>query len=119
MIKGLERLIKRKYFHVSERQAQIVKNLKIESDSALSFIEDCCEYKSCFEQDRVEKKDLYEQYKTYCKDGNYKPYSNRRFYREIKAHYGFDEVESCGYWYFRFVKMRVSDMGKDKEDWRN
>jgi P4 family phage/plasmid primase-like protien len=119
MIVGLKRLIERKHFGTTEKQKEIVAALKIESDSALSFVEDCCDYKDCFENDRVKKKDLYDSYKAYCKDSNYKPYSNRRFYREVKGHYQFEERIEDGYPHFVFVRLKDKDMTNPQEGWQN
>ena len=80
-ISGLKRLIAQNYqFGETERTLAELKQYKIENNSVLAYVEDCCTVAAgaaCFRQE------LYDSYKDYCEDGNLKAVSQRRFNGEV------------------------------------
>ena len=82
-IQGLKRLISQNYqFSETERTRAEVNRYKVESNSVLSFAEECCvldEKAECLRQE------LYDSYKLYCEESGLSPMSNRRFNRELET----------------------------------
>ena len=54
------------------------------SNSALSFVAECCELGDSYEVGRTE---FYSQYQTFCKDSGLSPFSQTRFNKEIEIGY--------------------------------
>ena len=82
-ITGLKRLISQNYqFSETERTKAEVNRYKVESNSVLSFAEECCELD---EKAECLRQELYDAYKLYCEESGLSPMSNRRFNRELET----------------------------------
>lgn len=82
---GLKRLIENSYaFNETERTRAELRKYKVESNSALSFVEEYCEVA---ESKVTLRDDLFNRYKEYCVNAGMKPMSQRNFNTEIEANY--------------------------------
>lgn len=66
----------------SEKILAVTQAIKVESNTVLSFIEECClhgDYMEC------PFKDAYYAYKSYCTDNGFKPVSSKRFSISLRA----------------------------------
>jgi len=82
-IQGLKRLISQNYqFAETERTRAEVNRYKVESNSVLSFVEECCEID---EKAECLRQELYDAYKMYCEESGLSAMSNRRFNRELET----------------------------------
>jgi len=85
-IAGLKRLIAQNYqFSETERTKAEVNRYKVESNSVLSFAEECC---ALDEKAECLRQELYDEYKVYCEESGLSPMSNRRFNRELETFSG-------------------------------
>lgn len=79
---GLKRLIANSYvFTETERTRAELTRYKVESNSVLSFVEECCELKTDAE---VVREELFAKYKEYCVNAGLKPLSQANFNKEIE-----------------------------------
>ncbi len=84
-LQGLKRLIKNGYvFTETERTKAELDRYRIESNSALLFVDECCEIKDGVECIREE---LFEQYKDYCIKNGFKSLSQSSFNRDLESTY--------------------------------
>ena len=82
-IQGLKRLISQNYqFSETDRTRAEVTRYKVESNSVLSFAEECCEV---VEKAECLRQELYDSYKMYCEESGLSAMSNRRFNRELET----------------------------------
>jgi len=82
-IQGLKRLIAQNYqFSETERSRAEVNRYKVESNSVLSFAEECCEV---VEKAEYLRQELYDSYKLYCEESGLSAMSNQRFNRELET----------------------------------
>jgi putative DNA primase/helicase len=99
---GLKRLIANNYqFSETERTRNELQRYKVESNSALMFLEECCEIKDGAE---CVRETLFERYGEYCRKNGYKPMSQANFNREVEG------ADPC-------VKRAVDKLGK-RRTWR-
>ncbi len=84
-IAGLKRLIANSYeFSETDRTRAELKRYRVESNSVLSFVEECCE----LDEDKESvRDDLFSRYKEYCGNAGMKPVSQANFNKEIEASY--------------------------------
>lgn len=82
---GLIRLMNQNW-RFSETRSNIEERQRYreESNSALSFVAECCELGDGFEVGRTE---FYSQYQMFCKDSGLSPFSQTRFNKEIEIGY--------------------------------
>lgn len=79
---GLKRLIANSYvFTETDRTRAELTRYKVESNSVLSFVEECCEVKTDAE---VVREELFAKYKEYCNNAGLKPLSQANFNKEIE-----------------------------------
>lgn len=84
-LQGLERLIKNNFvFSETTESKELLELYKRESSSVLTFIEDQCIIRPNV---RVDRSQLYSEYKTWCQDNGFKPSSQRSFNNEIEANF--------------------------------
>jgi len=99
---GLRRLIDNKYlFTETDRTRLELQRYKVESNSALMFLEECCEVR---ENAECVRELLFERYRDYCVKNGLKPLSQANFNRDVEAS---DER----------VKRAVDKVGK-RRTWR-
>lgn len=80
---GLQRLIKQQKFTDCAKSLQAVEEFRKSSDSIALFVEDCnvTPDLNC----KTALKDLYQDYKIFCADDNYRPFAKRRFGQRLEA----------------------------------
>ncbi len=82
-IDGLKRLIENGYvFSETDRTRAELQRYKIDSNSTLSFIDECCEIKSGEETSRDE---LFTRYREYCNNAGLKPVSQAIFNKDVES----------------------------------
>jgi putative DNA primase/helicase len=80
---GLKRLMGNGYlFSETEATRAEMRRYKVESNSALSFVEECCELDENAESIREE---LFQQYREYCHKNGLKPMSQANFNKDIEG----------------------------------
>ncbi|GHU90024.1 hypothetical protein FACS1894202_09160 [Clostridia bacterium] len=80
---GLRRLMSNNYaFSETERTRNELARYRIESNSALMFLEECCEIA---ENNACVREALFERYGDYCRKNGFKPMSQTTFNRDIEA----------------------------------
>ena len=79
---GLKRLIANNYaFTETEKTRAELSQYRIENNSALAFINDCCVVELSAE---CLREDLFTAYRDYCEHAGLKPLSNIKFNREVE-----------------------------------
>lgn len=85
-MEGLRRLIKNNFrFTETVYSKKVLEEYKIKSNYILEFIHDCCVLKQDAE---VVSTELYDRYKKYCKENNYKPLGRNKFKSELENSLG-------------------------------
>lgn len=80
---GLKRLIANSYiFTETERTKAEIQRYKVESNSALSFVEECCVLDKKAECSREE---LFQAYREYCAKNGLKPMSQANFNKDVES----------------------------------
>jgi putative DNA primase/helicase len=80
---GLRRLMENSYlFTETDRTNAEIQRYKVESNSALMFLEECCEVK---ENAECVREQLFERYRDYCIKNGLKPLSQTNFNRDVEA----------------------------------
>lgn len=80
---GLKRLMENNYlFSETDRTRMELQRYKVESNSALIFLEECCEIKEGAECVRER---LFERYRDYCTQNGFKALSQTSFNREVES----------------------------------
>lgn len=84
-LEGLKRLMENEFvFSETEKNAKELKQYREDSDSVLSFFNDCCVIKEGTGEGSTY---LYDMYRNYCKDSGYLPCSQKRFVQTLmEAH---------------------------------
>jgi len=81
-IAGLKRLIANSYmFTETDRTRAELTRYRVESNSVLSFAEECCEAAPDAE---IVREELFSKYKEYCHNAGLKPLSQANFNKEIE-----------------------------------
>jgi putative DNA primase/helicase len=81
-VEGLRRLIANKYkFSETEKTRAELQRYRVDSNSVLSFIEDNCTVSPDFE---IERSELFERYKDYCKAAGLTPMSQKSFNKDLE-----------------------------------
>lgn len=81
---GHDRLFKQDGFTRSENHNKLLRTYKRENSSAVTFMEERCEFANSLV---VAKDDLYVQYKIYAETFGYKPVNRKNFFKELyRAH---------------------------------
>lgn len=81
---GIFRLIKQKNFTQCESVDEMLKQYKYENNTLALFFDDM-EYEESLEE-TTRLIDLYNEYKTYCLNANYRPLTYRKFSQELRNH---------------------------------
>jgi putative DNA primase/helicase len=80
---GLRRLMANNYvFSETDRTRDELQRYKTESNSALMFLEECCEVGEDFE---CVRETLFEKYGDYCRKNGYKPMSQMNFNKDVES----------------------------------
>lgn len=82
---GMKRLTHNKAFTQSDIVNNQIKSYKNESDTSWLFLEELG-YVPDYENYKT-LKEIYNQYKIFCAENNYRPYSNRTFMKQLKIHH--------------------------------
>jgi len=82
ILEGMKRLLANKKFTPSTIVEEQINKFRRESDSVLSFLDDCNYSPSCLEEFPI--KDLYQNYRVYCFDNSNRPCSNRTFRKRLE-----------------------------------
>lgn len=106
ILAGMIRLLERKNFTTSTIVEEEVKKFRRESDSVLSFIDDCNYRNSCTEEIAI--KDLYQEYRVYCYENSNRPCSNRTFRKRLEGG-GFDTKRRNTGWIAFAVKKFLEE----------
>lgn len=80
-MEGLDRLMRRGHFITLKSSEDSVTEYMKENNSALAFIDDCCEFNHEFS---ITKKALYWKYKSWCIDSGLKPMGIKVFGKELR-----------------------------------
>jgi putative DNA primase/helicase len=80
-LEGLRRLIANSYrFSETSRTLEELRRYKVESNSALLFLEECCEIGG----GHVAREELFEKYCDYCRKSGMKSASQTKFNKEVE-----------------------------------
>ncbi len=82
ILEGLDRLIMQGNFSTSETINNVLKNYRVESNSVALFLEEENWITSNTKKTRL--KDFYEDYKTYCRDSNQRPFARPNFSKRLR-----------------------------------
>ncbi|HRI29516.1 MAG TPA: phage/plasmid primase, P4 family [Chitinophagales bacterium] len=93
VLSGLNRLLKNESFTHSESVKRQIDQYRLESDSVGMFLKD--ENYMPTHSEFLNYKDVYADYKTYCKDNGYYPCSAKKFSERIKK-LGYQTGRKCG-----------------------
>jgi len=84
-VEGLRRLIGNKYrFSETEATRAEVQRYRVDSNSVLSFVEDCCKLAPDAETERGE---LFNHYREYCRNAGLSPVSQKTFNKDFEIAY--------------------------------
>lgn len=83
VLAGLQRLIKQQKFTDCVKSFQAVEEFRKSTDSIALFVEECNVVSdlNC----KTALKDLYQDYKIFCADDNYRPFAKRRFGQRLES----------------------------------
>lgn len=82
-VEGLRRLISNKYrFSETEATRAEVQRYRVDSNSVLSFVEDCCAIDPRAETERGE---LFNHYREYCRNAGLSPVSQKTFNKDVES----------------------------------
>lgn len=89
---------------LESRESQIeVRQLRCETDSVIAFLDERC---SMSADASIERKKLYEAYRAFCEDEEWKyPIVKKQFYERVRNE-GVSEVKVNGYDFFRGIRPR-------------
>jgi len=91
-------------FKMHEEASERVRQLKLESDSVLQFVDEMCETEEMFEQDKVERSECYKLYSAYCKETGQRSVKRSRFFKVLERDFGCDtRTKIEGKWWIRFL----------------
>jgi len=80
---GLQRLIENKYlFSETDKTRLALQHYKVESNSALMFLDECCEV---IDGAVCIRETLFEKYRDYCDKNGLKPLSQANFNKDVEA----------------------------------
>lgn len=91
VLDGLKRLTINESFTKSTIVSDQVAQYKNEADTAYLFLEEYCYFPD--NNSSLKLKQLYDEYKTFCRENNYMAYSNRTFRKHMEIH-GFETHKS-------------------------
>jgi putative DNA primase/helicase len=81
-LEGLKRLVANSYtFSETERTAAEIQRYKVDSNSALLFLEECCEVEDGAE---CVRETLFDKYKDYCSKNGFKALSQTNFNKDVE-----------------------------------
>jgi putative DNA primase/helicase len=82
-LEGLKRLIGNKFiFTETKNTIAELHKYRVDSNSVLSFVEECCTVDTDAE---VERTELFNKYRDYCKDSNLQPVSQKTFNKDLES----------------------------------
>ena len=81
---GLKRLTKNRMFTISDIVTEQIEQYKNEADSSYLFLQELGYVPDC-ESNKL-LKEIYSEYKDYCRENNYIAFSNRNFKKRLVAH---------------------------------
>lgn len=106
MMLALKRMYDRGHILVSEDSEAKTRQLRIDSDTTEAFLAECCITGG--QNDKVDRKELYDKYTAYCKDWERKEHGKNSFFKALRNK-GFPEYASNGIRYFRYIRYADTD----------
>jgi len=114
-MRGLDRLRERGgKFLIPKLCKDFLKDYITDEDSVLSYLADETKIDP---NGVVEKKNIYMLYKDYCREGNRKPLSNRRFYTKLEMETKVTQVRRAGGYMYKGLKIIGSEEAGDLSYW--
>ena len=93
-LKGLERLVTNDFkFTENKATIQAIEDYKLNSNSTLMFINECCVLSK---DDYIASTELYSEYKEFCNQDGFSPVSSIRFFGELETSFN-GEVDYLPY----------------------
>jgi putative DNA primase/helicase len=89
VLEGLQRLVVQQKFTDCEKSAKAIEEFRRSSDSIALFVEECNVVPDLMTKTAL--KDLYQDYKSFCADDNYRPFAKRRFGHRLET-LGFEKT---------------------------
>jgi putative DNA primase/helicase len=89
ILEGLDRLVFQQKFTDCEKSTKAVEEYRKSSDSIALFVEECNVMPDL--NTKTALKDLYQDYKSFCTDDNYRPFAKRRFGHRLET-LGFEKT---------------------------
>jgi len=96
MLKGLERLTVQQQFTKSEKAEKTLFEFRRQSDNVQLFLDEYPHHKT---KPQKSLTDIYEKYKTFCKDDGYKAKGKNNFSKELEKK-GYEKIRTKGGMYF-------------------
>lgn len=83
---------------------------KIENNPTIAFIEECMQKRIPKTKTKDTIKRIYDVYKAWCKDGNYKPEGKQHFITTVSEYLNYDDKEDAkdkdgGAWFFKDLEL--------------
>lgn len=89
ILEGLDRLVFNQKFTDCKKSTKAVEEFRKSSDSVALFVEECNIMPDS--ETKTALKDLYQDYKSFCTDDNYRPFAKRRFSHRLES-FGFEKT---------------------------
>jgi phage/plasmid-associated DNA primase len=87
---------------VSKKSEEKAKQLRNDSDTVEAFLDECCTI-THQDSDRVDRKDLYGDYCSWCEEWERQSHQKNGFFKALRNK-RFKEIKSHGNWYFCGLK---------------
>ncbi|MGE4193091.1 MAG: phage/plasmid primase, P4 family [Pseudodesulfovibrio sp.] len=79
---GLDRLRRQGGFTDCEETRTVLNGFKLQNNPVVAFVDECC---VVGEGAEVSKDAIFDSYKKFCREGNYKPLNKANFFRELRS----------------------------------
>lgn len=99
---ALQNALERGSLFESRENLVEVSNLKMESDSAEAFMNDCVEKN---ENLKIKRADLYSYYEEYCREENRMPLGKQGFFKSLRLK-GYSDIKNQGVYYFKGLDIK-------------
>ena len=109
-MEALHRMYKRGYILVSENSTSMANQLRMDSDTVESFIDECCV--RCGEDTKTHRNELYDNYEKYCEEWGRQAHQRRSFFKALRNK-GFKETKSGNDRMFKGIRMRLESDNDD------
>jgi P4 family phage/plasmid primase-like protien len=101
-MEALNRMYARGRIIVSKKSEEKAKQLRNDSDTVEAFLDECCTI-THQDSDRVDRKDLYGDYCSWCEEWERQSHQKNGFFKALRNK-RFKEIKSHGNWYFCGLK---------------